>query len=309
MAILPIPFPVNPSQYPAEIHWKLAPAATVGMALNSATQRLKEAQIEGAWLDAQVILAATLDVERPWLFAHGDVELTARQAETFTELIARRACHEPVAYLTGHKEFYGMDLLVDKRVLVPRPETEMLVDEVLAEIEVRRDAQVTVADIGTGSGAIALAVAANCEKARIYAVDISRKALAVAKENIKRLDARGQITLVRGDLLQALPEPVDIIVANLPYVSLAEYKGLEPTVRHYEPRLALESGERGLDAIARLLRQAPGKLRPGGMIYLEIGWRQGEEVVQLARDLLPSVRDVAVHHDYQGHQRMVAIAL
>jgi len=313
LAILPIPFSVNPTQHPAEISWRLAPATTVGMALNSGTQRLKEAQVEGAWLDAQVILAATLEVDRSWLFAHGDVELTARQAELFTELIARRICHEPVAYLVGHKEFYGIDLQVDKRVLVPRPETEMLVDEVLAEIESRAGGEedspeVVVADIGTGSGAIALAIAANSENARIFAVDISRRALAVARENVKQIDARGQVTLLRGDLLRALPEPVDIIVANLPYISSAEYKGLDPTVRHYEPKLALESGERGLDAIARLLRQVQGKLRPRGMIYLEIGWQQGEEVAQLARDLLPTVRDIAIHRDYQGHQRMVAIA-
>lgn len=309
MAILPIPFPVNQPQYPAEILWTLAPSTTVGMALNSATQRLKEAHIEGAWLDAQVILAATLGVDRSWLFAHGEIELTARQAEEFTDLVARRVCHEPVAYLTGHKEFYGIDLLVDRRVLVPRPETEMLVDEVLAEAESRGGKPLLIADVGTGSGAIALAIASNCENARIYAVDISRKALAVAKENLKRLDVRNQITLIRGDLLQSLPEAVDIIVANLPYVSTDEYKGLDPTVRHYEPKLALESGEKGLDAIARLLRQVQGKLRLGGMIYLEIGWQQADDVVRLARAILPEIRDIAVHRDYQGHERMVAIAI
>ena len=191
---------------------------------------------------------------------------------------------------------------------MPRPETEMLVDEVLAEIESRDVTELVVADIGTGSGAIALAIATNSPTARIYAVDISRKALAVAKENLARLDTRGQVTLLRGDLLTALPEAVDIIVANLPYVSAEEYRSLEPTVKHYEPKLALESGEKGLDAIARLLRQIQGKLRPGGMIYMEIGWQQGDAVAQLARDLLPHVRDIAVHHDYQGHQRMVAIA-
>lgn len=313
MAILPIPFSVNQSVFSGGISWRLAPATTVGMALNSGTQRLKEAEIEGAWLDAQVILASTLDVDRSWLFAHGEVELTAQQAELYTELIVRRVNHEPVAYLVGHKEFYGIDLLVDNRVLVPRPETEMLVDEVLAEIESRMSAadapaEIVVADIGTGSGAIALAVASNSADARIFAVDISRKALAVARENIKRIDTRGQVTWLRGDLLRALPEAVDIIVANLPYISSTDYMGLEPTVRHYEPKLALESGERGLDAIARLFRQVQGKLRPGGMIYLEIGWQQGDEVAQLARDLLPTVRDIAIHRDYQGHQRMVAIA-
>jgi release factor glutamine methyltransferase len=133
--------------------WNLAPATSVGSALNSATQRLKEAEIETAFLDAQVILCHVLGVERPWLFAHGDTELTCRQADHFTELIARRVHQEPVAYLVGWKEFYGIELKVDRRVLIPRPETEMLVDEVLREVD-SREGLVTIADIGTGSAAI-----------------------------------------------------------------------------------------------------------------------------------------------------------
>lgn len=301
-----------------EIVWRLAPTATVGMALNSATQRLKEAQVEGAWLDAQVILAHTLGVNRAWLFAHGEEEMSARKAARFTDYIARRIAHEPVAYLVGHKEFYGIDLLVDKRVLVPRPETEMLVDEVLDEIESRANASadtstdagrpVVVADIGTGSGAIALAIAANAEKARIYAVDISKDALKVAKVNARRLDTRRQVTLLRGDLLEPLPSKVDILVANLPYIGTDEYHGLEPNVRLYEPKLALTSGDEGLDAIRSLLQQAPAQLNPGAMIYLEIGWMQGSAVAELASEVFPNARAIAVHQDYQGNDRMVVIA-
>jgi release factor glutamine methyltransferase len=292
-----------------QVIWTLAPGATVGMALNSATQRLKEAEIETAFLDAQVILAHLLGVDRPWLFAHAEAELTAAQAEAYTEQVARRVRHEPVAYLVGRKEFYGLDLAVDRRVLIPRPETEMLVDEVLREIEARPEPTVRVADVGTGSGAIALAIAANEPRARILATDVSRDALAVAQENLARHDVRGQVTLHHGDLLAPLPEPVEIIVANLPYIAAAAYRELDATVRDYEPRLALESGAEGLDVIERLLRQAPGHLTPDGKLYLEIGQDQGAAVELLARTLLPQARDVAVHEDYQGHDRMVAIAL
>lgn len=314
MALLPLTFSVNPSREMPEIVWRLAPATTVGMALNSATQRLKEAQIEGAWLDAQVILAHTVGKDRAWLFAHGEEEMTARQAARFTDYIARRIAHEPVAYLVGHREFYGIDLLVDKRVLVPRPETEMLVDEVLEEIESRKGANsatprpVTIADIGTGSGAIALAIASNVEAARIYAVDISKDALKVAKVNTRRLDVRRQVTLLRGDLLEPLPGKVDILVANLPYIRNDEYHGLDVNVRLYEPKLALTSGDEGLDAIRSLLQQAPAKLNPGAMIYLEIGWMQGDAVAKLASECFPSARAIAVHKDYQGNDRMVVIA-
>lgn len=288
--------------------WKLAPATTLGMALNSATQRLKDAEIDPASLDAQVLLAHTLGVERTWLFAHYEYELSSQEAERFTELIARRMSHEPVAYLTGRREFYGLDLVVDKRVLIPRPETEMLVDEVLMTIESRQGDPVRVADVGTGSGAIALAVATSEPRALVYATDISRTALAVAHANVKRLDSRGQVKLLRGDLLAPISEPMDVIVANLPYIDSTDYQTLDVTVRNFEPRLALESGPAGLDAISRLLRCAPAHLARDGVIYLEIGSQQAAAVSELAAHLLPHAREIEVHQDYQGLDRMVAIA-
>lgn len=291
------------------ITWKLAPDVTVGGALNSATQRLKEAEIDSGWLDAQVILAWVLSVERPWLFAHAEQTMSAEQADRFTELIARRVDQEPVAYLVGRREFYGLDLMVDRRVLIPRPETEMLVDEVLSELAARDASQVRVADIGTGSGAIALAIAANEPRARIDAVDSSRKALDVARINVHRLDEHNQITLYHGDLMKPLNERVDIVVANLPYVSRAEYATLDATVRAYEPPLALHGGDEGLDVIERLLRQIPQHIHAGGVVYLEIGHRQGCAAAEMARTLLPDLRSLAVHPDYQGLDRMLAITL
>ena len=217
----------------------------------------EESGSETANLDAQVLLAHVLGQDRAWLFAHYDEKLTPEQADNYAELVARRAAAEPVAYLVGHREFYGLDLLVDHRVLIPRPETELLVDAVLDHIDSRPNKAVKMVDVGTGSGAIALAVAANCPTVQIYAVDLSPDALAVARANVARLDERHQITLLQGDLLTPLPERVDIIAANLPYIASPIYLTLDADVPDSEPRLALPAGPEGLDAIARLLRQAP----------------------------------------------------
>ncbi|HXF60043.1 MAG TPA: peptide chain release factor N(5)-glutamine methyltransferase [Caldilineaceae bacterium] len=289
--------------------WKLAPWTTVGRALVAATQRLEESGSETASLDAQVLLAHVLGVDRAWLFAHYDEKLTPEQADNYAELVARRAAAEPVAYLVGHREFYGLDLLVDHRVLIPRPETELLVDAVLDHIDSRPNKAVKMVDVGAGSGAIALAVAANCPGAHIYAVDLSPDALAVARANVARLDERGQITLLQGDLLAPLPERVDIIAANLPYIASPVYLTLAADVRDYEPRLALEAGPEGLDAIARLLRQAPDHLNPGGVLFLEIAHDQGQAVLALAAERLPQASYVGLRQDYHGYDRLVVIGL
>jgi release factor glutamine methyltransferase len=223
--------------------------------------------------------------------------------------VARRTDAEPVAYLVGRKEFYGLDLAVDHRVLIPRPETELLVDAVLDHIQSRPDRQVRIADVGTGSGAIALAVAANAPDVTIYATDLSAGALEVAQANVDRLDTRRQITLLQGDLLNPLPEKVDIIAANLPYISSDEYVDLDPGVREYEPQLALEAGPEGLDAIRRLLKQAPAHLNPGGVLFLEIGCNQGAVVHSLIRELLPEAAYCALHQDYHGLDRLMVVAI
>jgi release factor glutamine methyltransferase len=285
------------------------PATTVGRAVNAATQRLEEAGVSTSRLDAQVILAHVLDVSRSWLFAHYEHVLDDAQSDQFTELIARRVRHEPVAYLIGRKEFYGIELQVDKRVLIPRPETEMLVDAVLVLAANQSPEPITIADVGTGSGAIALAVAANAENAHIFGLDVSKDALAVAAANTLRLDSRGQVTLLPGDLLEALPQPVDVIVANLPYVTSADYRTLDADVRKYEPQLALEAGEQGLDVIARLLRQAPRRLCPGGTVILEIGYNQGQAVLDLVAEILPQAQHADVQKDYQGRDRVVTFCL
>ncbi len=285
--------------------WKLMPATTVGRALNSARGRLDEAGCSTASLDAQVILAHVLGVDRSWLFAHHEYKLNPEQADAFTKLIVRRTNHEPVAYLIGRKEFYGLEFLVDRRVLIPRPETELLVDAVLDHAT--EQGPVVVADVGTGSGAISLAIANHCEDARIYAIDLSLDALEVAKRNVERLDSRGQVTLAQGDLLTPLPEKVHVVVANLPYISNDLYSELDADVREFEPQVALEAGPEGLDAIHRLLQQVHYYLLPDGIVFLEIGHDQGPAVRSLAQACFPHAQHIAVRRDYHGHDRLVTI--
>lgn len=285
------------------------PWTPVGRALVAATQRLEEVDISTASLDAQVILGHVLKKDRAWLFAHYDYKLNPAQAETYADLVARRAANEPVAYLIGRREFYGLELTVDRRVLIPRPETELLVDAVLDHIDSRPDKAVRMVDVGTGSGAIALAVAANAPAAKIYAVDLSAAALDVARSNVAALDTRRQITLLQGDLLQTLPERVEIVAANLPYINSRDFPNLMADVRDYEPRLALEAGPEGLDAIARLLDQVPDHVTPGGVLFLEVGHDQGETVRRLASERLPHTRHIGVHQDYHGYDRLVVIGL
>ncbi len=289
------------------IVWKLMPSTTVGRALVSATARLRDAGCATASLDAQVILAHVLVQERSWLFAHYNYTLSDDEAERYTELIARRVTSEPVAYIVGHKEFYGLDLEVDSRVLIPRWETELLVDTALDYLDTQSQRTLHVADIGTGSGAIALAIAASSPQAVVYAVDISADALAVASRNAHRLDERGQVRLLAGDLLAPLPRRMDMIVANLPYINSADYGGLDRDVRDYEPRLALEAGVDGLDAIRRLLKQIPDAVLPGAVVILEIGSDQGHAVCDLAAALLPQARDIELRQDYAGRDRIVII--
>lgn len=302
-----------------KIVWQLMPETPVGRALVTATQRLESSGIDTAALDAQVILAHILKKDRAWLFAHHEYLLSEEEAEKFTDCVARRMAYEPVAYLIGQKEFYGLNFVVDQRVLIPRPETELLVDSVLTYLEAWVDEmpighELCVADIGTGCGAIAISIAANVPDVRVYATDISLGALEIARTNIQRLDDRCQVSLMQGDLLEPLRNKVDmpkvdIIVANLPYINSADYDDLAPDVRDFEPQLALEAGPQGLDSIIRLLEQAPSFLNRNGIILLEIGYDQGEAVVNLGKELIPDARFVELRQDYNGRDRLVTIAL
>jgi len=297
-----------------EIVWSLDRTSDVGRALLAAVRRLREAEVESAQLDAAVLLAYVLGVNKTWVYAHPGRQLTEPEISRYEALVRRRMRNEPVAYLIGFKSFYGLDITVDPRVLIPRPETEMLVERALAHVQwlVQEGRQPVVADIGTGSGAIAVAVACNARQSTVYAVDISYDALAVAEQNIWRYGLADQVHLLPGHLLDVLPEPSDIILANLPYVATGALAKLPPQVREYEPVLALDGGPDGLRVIAKLLGQLAtpegrSKLKPGGRVYLEIGSDQGDAMRALVRKLLPGAT-VEIQVDYAALDRVAVIS-
>ena len=252
-------------------------------------------------VDARVLLAHVLDCDRAWLVAHGGDPLTREQAQAFFALAKRRRDGEPVAYLTGRREFWGLDLAVTPAVLIPRPETETLVEAVLARLPA--DARVRVLDLGTGSGAIALAIAKERPLARVTATDVSPEALDVARANAARLGL-GNATFVRSDWYAGAPDgPYDAIVANPPYIDPADPHLVQGDLR-FEPRGALTPGSTGLSALAAIVAGASGRLAPGGLLAVEHGFDQGERV----RALFDDAGFVAVEafRDLAGLWRVVA---
>lgn len=226
----------------------------------------------------------------------------------FEALLARRLRREPTAYIIGQREFYDLELKVTSAAPIPRPETELLVDEALAQA---RRLQPTcprphIVDVGTGCGAIALAVSTRLAAARVTAIDTSRAALDLARRNTERLGLSERVRFTLGDLLSPLDEGADIIVANLPYVPSGEWEGLAPEIRSYEPRAALDGGPDGLQFIARLLNEAPTHLRSPGALILEIGDDEGAPVTALAREAFRAAA-IAVKKDLASLDRAVVI--
>ncbi|MFV9507370.1 MAG: peptide chain release factor N(5)-glutamine methyltransferase [Oscillochloridaceae bacterium umkhey_bin13] len=253
-------------------------------------------------LDAELLLAHTLGWSRARLLAERDHQPTPAQLAAFTSLVARRVAREPVAYLLGQKAFYGLDLLVTPAVLIPRPETELLVELTLSVAQ--QYFAPRIADIGTGSGAIVIALATHLPNAILYATDLSTAALELAARNLNQFGLSNRVHLLQGDLLAPLPEPIDIIVSNPPYTILAE---IEPGVYQYEPHLALDGGgPDGADLYRRLIPGLPAALRPGGAVLLEIGAWQGAVVADLLQQTFPKA-SVRVHQDLAGHDRIVTL--
>lgn len=289
-------------------HWRLDDNVTVGRAVVAGMQRLAGAGLDTPRLDSEVLLGHVLGFDRTQLYTHADRLLTDAERGRFEELIDRRFRHEPVAYLVGRKAFYGLELAVDPGVLIPRPETELLVDLALDLLTSgdHGDEGRLVADVGTGSGAIALSIAANTSQVHLYATDISDVALALAAENARRLGLADRVTFLQGNLLEPVPQPVHLIIANLPYIAEDEWTSLQPDIAEFEPALALSGGPDGLDLIRRLLAQAPAYLRPHGALLLEIGSRQGAEVAKLVAETL-SGASVEVLMDYAYQDRIVRV--
>ena len=268
---------------------------------------LRQSGIVDYGIEAEVLLRHTMGLDRAEFFVALDDRLGSDRQEVLDSLLRRRAEREPLAYIVGHREFYGLDFHVDSRVMIPRQETELLVDQVLEFARGRRRQPLLVADIGTGSGAIAVAIAHHLLRATVLATDSSREALQVAAANRRRHSVSGTVRLLDGDLLQPLPAPVDVIVSNLPYIMAKEVPGLAPEVRR-EPRSALDGGPEGLDFIVGLLRQAPSVIRPGGMVLLEIAPHHLERVLNAGREAFPEA-EVSHVRDLLELPRAVKILL
>ena len=286
---------------------------TIKNAVAWGTNALAQAGLDSPQRDAQVLLGHILQVERPILYTYPERVLTPEQEQRYRQFIERRVAREPVAYLVGHKEFYGRNFLVDRRVLIPRPETELLVEAALPTIRNMFACGRTpiVADIGTGSGILPITLAV--EESRLpylYTIDLSPDALEVARLNSQRYAVEERIRFLQGDLLAPLPEPVDILIANLPYVGTNEMEVLTPDVRAYEPHLALFSGPEGLDMLHRFFIEArqPGKLKEEAVVLLEIGYRQREPLMRLLSDLWPQA-NVTFEKDFASWDRLLKMVI
>jgi release factor glutamine methyltransferase len=273
----------------------MAKPDTIGSALVYGAAQL--GALPTARRDAELLLMHVLACDRAYLLTHPETQLTAEQYAVYDAWLTRRARHEPVQYIVGEQEFFGLKFRVTPDVLIPRPETEHLVEAALARTD--RDASLRIADVGTGSGAIAVALAHALPQARITALDISATALAVAQENAKNHGVSDRIRFFESDLLAAVTgEQFDMMVSNPPYV--ADDEELEPQVRDYEPAPALFAGPEGLDIYRRLIPQAQDALRPGGWLLLEIGHGQRGAVAQL----LAGWGNVSYVADLQGIPRV-----
>lgn len=255
------------------------------------------------WLDAEVLLAHVLGVDRAWLHGHPERVLTTAQGRRFQGLLERRRRHAPVAYLLGEKEFYGHTLKVTPAVLIPRPETELLVDLAIDWLRIHPSAR-RVIDIGTGSGAIAIAIAKAVRSVHVIAIDVDARALRVARENVVRQRVKSRVDLRQGDLLAGAP-PADLIVANLPYVSARRLRSAAPELG-YEPAVALSAGRDGLDVIRRIIAQAASALGSGGCLLLEFDAPQAGRLQRLARAVWPSAT-ITIHQDLAGLDRAIRV--
>ena len=219
--------------------------------------------------ESEIILADILNKDRSYLYSHSKSNISSKIVDKFAKRISQRKNHKPIAYILGCKEFYALKFFVDQRVLIPRPETEKIVDLVLNLAE-SRDYKLTICDVGTGSGCIATVLAKNLPQSKIYATDISKEALNVARKNAKYHHLEDKITFLNGDLLHPLPEKVDVIVANLPYIKTSDMNNLKPQISKWEPRIALYGGKNGKQFYNRLFSTASNYLKPGGQLFYEL---------------------------------------
>lgn len=279
---------------------------TIRQILKKARKKLQESEWAEPALDSEVLLSHVTGLERAGLYREWECILPAQQERYFWELIGRRYLGEPVAYLTGHKEFMGLDFQVDPSVLIPRPETELLVEKALALLSPAP----LVIDAGTGSGAIAVSLASFLPDGIVYATDCSGGALQIAETNAERLGVGTRVKFYRGDLLTPLVSVIpangaDLIAANLPYIPSGDLAGLPPGVRRFEPGLALDGGPDGLELYRRLIPAASILLKENGYLLMEIGFNQARDILEL----LKTGWETDIVKDLAGLDRLVAARL
>jgi release factor glutamine methyltransferase len=281
---------------------------TIQKLLNWVTEYLTAKGIEAPRLSAELLLSHVLGLKRIELYTQFDKEVAPEQRDLLRGLVRRAGLNEPVAYLTGKTEFYSLELEIARDCMIPRPETELLVQRAVEFLRMR-DGPQFVCDLCTGSGCIAVAIARNFSAARIVATDISDAALAVASRNVEKYQLSERITLLCGDLFEPLIQPLDVgkfdlIVCNPPYVSTAEYDNLDKNVKDYEPRLALHAGADGLDVYRRIVEKIDQFLKPGAGLMLEIGYAQGPAVRGLLEEA-GAFGEIKIEKDYHDNDRIV----
>ena len=272
-----------------------------------AEDRLRTCGIDTARLDAEVLLAHTLHISRACLYTRLQEMVSDSQKNDFQRCVVRRTRREPVAYITGRQEFWSLEFQVNPRVLIPRPDTEVLVETALRLLTASRITAPRILDMGTGSGCIAVALATELPHAHIWAVDRTRAILSLAQKNAHTHQVGHRITFACGDLLAPVPPGppfFDLLVTNPPYIDPQVLDTLQPEVRAWEPRAALDGGADGLDFYSRLLYDSPDCLRPGGWLVAEIGERQKDAVVRLGQTQRP-LRFQMCRPDYAGRDRVV----
>ncbi len=281
---------------------------SIGGAVQQATEHLAAAGLEDARLEALALLQHVLGLSRAQLYMRWHDILDDNAKQQIERVVERRAGHEPFAYIIGRQPFYDVELTVNAQVLIPRPETELLIERALAWAKARDWPQGAprVVDVGTGSGAIAVVLARHIPQAAVWAVDVSETALDVARANAASCALADRITFLNSDLLEAVDFRLDIIVANLPYIPVGRLPLLAPDVRDYEPQLALDGGFDGLDLVRQLIHQLPDHLNQPGLCLLEIDEGQGDAVRQFCAKILPNAT-VEVIRDYAGLERLVCV--
>jgi release factor glutamine methyltransferase len=281
--------------------------ATISETLKEASERLRAASAPNDLLDAQTLLAEAIGKDRTYLIINFNEQLPEDLLEKFRAMVERRAAGEPLQYITGHQEFFGLDFEVTPDVLIPRPETELIVEETIRIVQQDRIARPVIVDVGAGSGVIAVALARELGDARVIASDISEAALRVAHRNAARHGLETRVAFVASDLLDAFAEEgyANFILSNPPYVSEEEMASLQREVRDWEPRMALTDSNDGLSLYRRLLKEAPSRLKPGGHLICEMGYTQSGKIsAMIDRGVWDSAR---LLDDLQGIPRTIVL--